>query len=80
MLLVVIGFSDWGVDIFRNDRNTNPLPFWKYADGPDRQGITEIRQIEGFYQLWDGLLERFPKLEIIALSSTLVTLRCPSLF
>src|SRR5581483_7323833 len=56
--------SDWGVDIFRNDRNTNPLPFWNYADGPDRQGLTEIRQIEGFYQLWDGLLERFPKLEI----------------
>jgi alpha-galactosidase len=56
--------SDWGVDIFRNDRNTNPLPFWSYADTPDRQGITEIHQIEGFYRLWDGLLERFPKLEI----------------
>ena len=55
---------DWGVDIFRNDRNTNPLPFWQFADTPDRQGITEIHQIEGFYQLWDGLLQRFPKLEI----------------
>ncbi len=57
-------FSDWGVDIFRNDRNTNPLPFWQAADTPDRQGITEIRQIEGFYALWDGLLRRFPRLEI----------------
>ena len=56
--------SDWGVDIFRNDRNTNPLPFWQAADTPDRQGITEIRQIEGFYAMWDGLLKRFPKLEI----------------
>ncbi len=56
--------SDWGVDIFRNDRNTNPLPFWTLADAPDRQGITEIHQIEGFYQLWDGLLEKFPQLEI----------------
>ena len=55
---------DWGIDIFRNDRNTNPLPFWQAADSPDRQGITEIRQIEGFYALWDGLLQRFPKLEI----------------
>jgi alpha-galactosidase len=55
---------DWGVDIYRNDRNTNPLPFWQYADAPDRQGITEIQQIEGLYALWDGLLERFPKLEI----------------
>lgn len=56
--------NDWGVDIFRNDRNTNPLPFWQFADTPDRQGITEIHQIEGFYQLWDGLLQRFPNLEI----------------
>jgi alpha-galactosidase len=55
---------DWGVDIYRNDRNTNPLPFWQAADTPDRQGITEIRQIEGFYALWDELLKRFPKLEI----------------
>ncbi len=56
--------STWGVDIYRNDRNTNPLPFWQFADTPDRQGITEIHQIEGFYALWDGLLKRFPKLEI----------------
>ena len=56
--------SEWGVDIFRNDRNTNPLPFWQTADSPDRQGITEIRQIEGFYRMWDGLLARFPNLEI----------------
>jgi len=56
--------SDWGIDIFRLDRNTNPVPFWQAADTPDRQGITEIRQIEGFYALWDGLLTRFPKLKI----------------
>ncbi len=55
---------DWHVDIFRMDRNTNPLPFWQAADAPDRQGITEIRQIEGLYAMWDGLLERFPGLEI----------------
>jgi alpha-galactosidase len=56
--------GEWGVDVFRNDRNTNPLPFWQAADKPDRQGITEIRQIEGFYQMWDGLRAKFPKLEI----------------
>lgn len=55
---------DWHVDIFRMDRNTNPVPFWQAADTPDRQGITEIRQIEGLYAMWDGLLERFPGLEI----------------
>ncbi len=55
---------DWKVDIFRMDRNTNPLPFWRNADTPDRQGITEIRQIEGLYAMWDGLLQRFPHLII----------------
>ena len=62
--LIAKCIGDWGVDIFRNDRNTNPLPFWQVADAQDRQGITEIRQIEGFYAFWDGLLKRFPKLEI----------------
>jgi len=38
------------------------LPFWREADAPDRQGITEIRQIEGMYAFFDALLERFPKL------------------
>lgn len=62
--LLASRIRDWHVDVFRMDRNTNPLPFWQAADAPDRQGITEIRQIEGLYAMWDGLLERFPGLEI----------------
>jgi alpha-galactosidase len=62
--LMATRIQDWHVDIFRMDRNTNPLPFWRAADGPDRQGITEIRQIEGLYAMWDGLLQRFPHLVI----------------
>jgi alpha-galactosidase len=62
--LLASRIRDWHVDIFRMDRNTNPLPFWRAADTPDRQGITEIRQIEGLYAMWDGLLECFPGLEI----------------
>jgi alpha-galactosidase len=62
--LLASRIGDWQVDIFRMDRNTNPLPFWRYADTPDRQGITEIRQIEGLYAMWDGLLQRFPRLVI----------------
>lgn len=57
-------FSDWGVDIFRNDFNIDPLRFWRAADAPDRQGITEIRYIEGLYQLWDDLVHRRPNLTI----------------
>jgi alpha-galactosidase len=62
--LMASRIQDWHVDIFRMDRNTNPLPFWRAADAPDRQGITEIRQIEGLYAVWDGLLQRFPHLVI----------------
>ena len=62
--LLASRIQDWQVDIFRMDRNTNPLLFWRNADTPDRQGITEIRQIEGLYAMWDGLLQRFPHLLI----------------
>jgi alpha-galactosidase len=57
-------FAEWGVDIFRNDFNIEPLRFWREADAPDRQGITEIRYIEGLYQLWDDLVRRRPGLTI----------------
>jgi alpha-galactosidase len=53
-----------GVDVFRNDFNIAPLPFWKAADEPDRQGITENRYVEGLYFLWDELRKRHPGLLI----------------
>jgi alpha-galactosidase len=56
--------SDWGVDIYRQDSNICPLAFWQTADNADRQGITEIRWVEGLYGLWDGLLREHPKLII----------------
>ena len=56
--------SDWGIDIYRQDSNICPVLFWQTADEPDRQGITEIRWVEGLYSLWDGLLRAHPKLVI----------------
>jgi alpha-galactosidase len=56
--------EDWGIDTYRNDNNQNPLPFWRAADAPDRMGITENHDIEGFYAFWDGLLQKHPKLTI----------------
>jgi alpha-galactosidase len=53
-----------GIDIFRHDFNIDPLSFWQAADAPDRQGITEIRYIEGLYAFWDELLRRHPNLLI----------------
>lgn len=56
--------DEFGLDCFRNDANIAPLEFWRGADAPDRQGITEIRWIEGFYAFWDELLRRHPNLII----------------
>ena len=53
-----------GIDAYRNDFNIDPLPFWQKADAPDRQGITEIRYIEGLYAMWDDLIKRRPGLWI----------------
>jgi len=56
--------SEFGIDVYRNDFNIDPLGFWRQADPPDRQGITEIRYVEGHYALWDALLARHPGLRI----------------
>ncbi len=55
---------EWNIGILRHDFNITPLPFWNQADRPDRQGITEIRYIEGLYAMWDELRSRFPRLAI----------------
>jgi len=52
------------IGVYRHDFNMEPLPFWRAADEPDRQGITEIRHIEGLYAFWDELLARHPGLII----------------
>jgi len=56
--------TEYGVDLYRNDFNIDPLPFWRANDTPDRRGITEIRYVEGLYAMWDELLARHPGLLI----------------
>ena len=58
-----------GIDFYRQDFNIAPLPFWRAADAPDRQGITEIRYIEGYLAYWDALLARNPGLRIDSCAS-----------
>ena len=48
----------------RWDFNIEPLGFWRRNDAPDRQGITEIRHLEGLYAMWDELRARHPGLVI----------------
>lgn len=56
--------DEFGLGCYRQDFNMDPLPYWQAADAPDRQGMTEIRYIEGLYAFWDGLLARHPGLII----------------
>lgn len=53
-----------GLDIYRQDFNTDPLPYWQAADAPDRSGMTENRYVQGLYTLWDELRQRHPGLWI----------------
>jgi alpha-galactosidase len=52
------------IDIYRNDFNMDPLPYWRNSDAPDRQGMTEIRYVQGLYDFWDDLLRQYPNLMI----------------
>lgn len=56
--------KDVPLGYFRHDFNMDPLPYWQGADEPDRIGMTEIRYIEGLYNVWDELHKRFPELMI----------------
>ncbi len=56
--------AEYGVDILRQDRNFHLVGFWRANDAEDRQGITEIRHVEGLYAFWDELRKRHPRLVI----------------
>lgn len=56
--------TEFDLDWYRNDFNIDPLSFWRANDPPDRQGITEIRYVEGHYAMWDELRARHPGLLI----------------
>ncbi|MBM3189590.1 MAG: hypothetical protein FJZ90_12805, partial [Chloroflexi bacterium] len=47
-------------DVLRIDFNMVPLPHWRAAEAPDRQGMCEIRFVMGLYHLWDDMIARFP--------------------
>ena len=55
---------DNGIDIYRQDFNLDPLPFWRAADAEGRRGYTENRYVTNLYRLLDALLAEFPGLLI----------------
>jgi alpha-galactosidase len=56
--------TEQGIDVYRIDFNIEPLAFWRNNDTPDRQGMTEMRYVEGFLWYLDELKKRHPKLVI----------------
>ena len=53
------------VDVFRSDFcHEDPAAFLRQGEASDRQGMREIRFVEGWYSLWDELLGRNPGLII----------------
>lgn len=61
--------DEYGVTVYRNDFNIDPLDFWRRNDPSNREGITEIRYVEGLYEMWDELRARHPGLWIDNCSS-----------
>jgi len=58
-----------GIDLYRNDFNIDPLPYWRAKDAEDRQGITEIRYVTGYLAYWDELRRRHPNILIDSCAS-----------
>lgn len=61
--------TEQGIDLYRQDFNMDPLPFWQANDTEDRQGITEIRHVEGYLAYWDELIRRHPNMLIDSCAS-----------
>lgn len=54
--------SDNKVDIYRQDFNIMPEPFWLNNDEPGRKGMTEVKYIAGLYSYLDFLHKMMPHL------------------
>jgi len=61
--------NEHGIDFYRQDFNMAPLGFWRGNDAKDRQGITEIRHVEGYLAFWDELRRRHPNMLIDSCAS-----------
>ncbi len=58
-----------GLDLYRQDFNIDPLAFWRAADAPGRQGMTENLYVQGYLAFFDALHRRHPDLVIDTCSS-----------
>lgn len=61
--------TEQGIDFYRQDFNIDPLYTWRGSDADDRQGLAELRHVEGYFALWDELQRRHPQLWIDSCAS-----------
>ena len=61
---IVQSLTDNKVDVYRQDFNIMPEPFWLNNDEPGRRGMTEVKYINGLYRYLDYLHEQLPYLII----------------
>ena len=61
---IVQSLTENKVDIYRQDFNIMPEPFWLNNDEPGRRGMTEVQYIGGLYRYLDYLHEQLPFLII----------------
>ena len=61
--------KEFGVDIYRQDFNFQPMPYWQQNSEPGREGVLENLHIQGYYRYWDALLARNPGLWIDSCAS-----------
>jgi len=61
--------TEQGIDLYRQDFNIDPLPYWRANDAEDRQGITEIGHVTGYLAYWDELRRRHPGMLIDSCAS-----------
>jgi len=61
--------KEYGVGIYRQDFNYDPMPNWIAAETEGRVGAPENLHVQGYYKLWDELLARNPGLIIDSCAS-----------
>jgi alpha-galactosidase len=59
---VITMIQDVGIDLYRNDFNMYPSFYWQAEEDPDRQGIREIKYVQGLYRYFDSLRQENPQL------------------
>ena len=61
---IVKSLTENKIDIYRQDFNIMPEPFWLNNDEPGRRGMTEVKYIAGLYSYLDFLHTQLPYLII----------------